>query len=429
MVRDHRRRPARTAVLARRPGGAATRRSSVSPARVGGGRGALERSLRNPSSCRAGAVGGGDVPPRPDPGRRHRGRRWATAFTVLPWHLLKAEGHPTLVHLEGLPLLLVAAVFWFRSPSGWRVLLLPLATGLLWLTSVSLGVVGTVAALVLAAAAAPAAPIAVRAWGARCWAVAALAGRRRGDVHPARSAGRRPGRLPQPPWRAAVGVRGTGQRGTPSSATRRRPGSRQTGTTQRSPRRRFTSAGSRSSSRQSFSPRPCSAAPARRRSAAFSRLVRAACVVVASACSLPSPFSARGADARSARCGGGRAGVRAAAVLAFVLVATALIVAAASASTPCAERRTRPSAGGCPAAWSDSRCAWRSLASAISSSRRRARGRRALPGRRTALGRHGRRSAARYQADRSDDRGHAPDRQPHLEEVGDPYTRLTLPVK
>lgn len=78
---------------------------------------------------------------------------WAgLTFAVLPWHLLKAEGDATLVHLEGLPLLVIAGILWFRRPGRRRLLLLPLATVALWLTSVSLGVVGAVAALVLALA-------------------------------------------------------------------------------------------------------------------------------------------------------------------------------------------------------------------------------------------------------------------------------------
>lgn len=75
---------------------------------------------------------------------------WAgLAFTVLPWHLLKAEGDATLVQLEGLPLLFVAGILWFRRPAGLRLALLPAVTAALWLTSVSLGVVGTACALLL----------------------------------------------------------------------------------------------------------------------------------------------------------------------------------------------------------------------------------------------------------------------------------------
>jgi hypothetical protein len=75
---------------------------------------------------------------------------WAgLAYVVFPWHLEKAQGHASFVHLEGFPLLLLAALAWHARPTLARALLLAGATLLLWTTSGYFGIVGVVALGVL----------------------------------------------------------------------------------------------------------------------------------------------------------------------------------------------------------------------------------------------------------------------------------------
>jgi hypothetical protein len=71
---------------------------------------------------------------------------WAgLAYTVFPWHLEKAQGHASFVHLEGFPLLLLAALGWHLRPNLWRGLALAGASLVLWTTSGYFGVIGFVA--------------------------------------------------------------------------------------------------------------------------------------------------------------------------------------------------------------------------------------------------------------------------------------------
>jgi hypothetical protein len=71
---------------------------------------------------------------------------WAgLAFIVFPWHLEKAQGHPTLAHLEGFPLLLLAVFAWYRKPGLPRALLLAAASAVLWTTSGYFGLMGLAA--------------------------------------------------------------------------------------------------------------------------------------------------------------------------------------------------------------------------------------------------------------------------------------------
>jgi hypothetical protein len=67
------------------------------------------------------------------------------AFIVFPWHLEKAQGHPSLAHLEGFPLLLLAVLAWYRKPDLVRALMIALASAVLWTTSGYFGFMGTVA--------------------------------------------------------------------------------------------------------------------------------------------------------------------------------------------------------------------------------------------------------------------------------------------
>jgi hypothetical protein len=75
---------------------------------------------------------------------------WAGfVYVVFPWHVLKAAGHAGLTHIEGFPLLLLAVLVWFRSPTLVRATAVALATAVLWLTSGYYGVAGMVALCVL----------------------------------------------------------------------------------------------------------------------------------------------------------------------------------------------------------------------------------------------------------------------------------------
>src|SRR5262249_46306874 len=75
---------------------------------------------------------------------------WAgVVFIVFPLHVLKAAGHAGLTHIEGFPLLLLAVLFWFRTPTVLRGTAVALATALLWLTSGYYGVAAMVALCVL----------------------------------------------------------------------------------------------------------------------------------------------------------------------------------------------------------------------------------------------------------------------------------------
>jgi hypothetical protein len=79
---------------------------------------------------------------------------WAGAvYIVFPWHLARTP-HGSLVHLEVLPLLLLALVAAMRRPTGPSLALVGLATLACWLTSGYFGVMAVVAAaaFVLAAA-------------------------------------------------------------------------------------------------------------------------------------------------------------------------------------------------------------------------------------------------------------------------------------
>ena len=71
---------------------------------------------------------------------------WAgLVFVVFPWHLEKAQGHPSLAHLEGFPLLLLAVLAWYRKPTFARALLIAAASAVLWTTSGYFGFMGLVA--------------------------------------------------------------------------------------------------------------------------------------------------------------------------------------------------------------------------------------------------------------------------------------------
>ena len=71
---------------------------------------------------------------------------WAgLVFIVFPWHLEKAQGHPTLAHLEGFPLLLLAFFAWYRKPDLGRAMLVALASAVLWTTSGYFGLMGLAA--------------------------------------------------------------------------------------------------------------------------------------------------------------------------------------------------------------------------------------------------------------------------------------------
>jgi hypothetical protein len=75
---------------------------------------------------------------------------WAgLVFMVFPWHLEKAQGHGTFVHLEGFPLLLLAVLAWDRKPDVRRALFVAGAYAVLWTTAGYFGVVGTIALAIL----------------------------------------------------------------------------------------------------------------------------------------------------------------------------------------------------------------------------------------------------------------------------------------
>jgi hypothetical protein len=75
---------------------------------------------------------------------------WAgLAYTIFPWHLEKAQGHLTFVHLEGFPLLLLAALAWHRRPDRVHALWIALASLVLWTTAGYFGLVALVALAVL----------------------------------------------------------------------------------------------------------------------------------------------------------------------------------------------------------------------------------------------------------------------------------------
>jgi hypothetical protein len=75
---------------------------------------------------------------------------WAGfVYIVFPWHVVKAAGHAGLTHIEGFPLLLLAVLAWFRSPTSARATAIALATALLWITSGYYGVAAMVALAVL----------------------------------------------------------------------------------------------------------------------------------------------------------------------------------------------------------------------------------------------------------------------------------------
>jgi hypothetical protein len=71
---------------------------------------------------------------------------WAgLVFIVFPWHLEKAQGHSSLAHLEGFPLLLLAVLAWYRKPDLFRALLIAAAGAVLWTTSGYFGFMGLAA--------------------------------------------------------------------------------------------------------------------------------------------------------------------------------------------------------------------------------------------------------------------------------------------
>ena len=73
----------------------------------------------------------------------------AVVFMVFPWHLEKAQGHATYVHVEGFPLLLLALLAWRARPDWRRGLLVVAAYAFIWLTAGYFGLVATVALAVL----------------------------------------------------------------------------------------------------------------------------------------------------------------------------------------------------------------------------------------------------------------------------------------
>ena len=78
---------------------------------------------------------------------------WAgLVYVVFPWHLEKAQGHPSLAHLEGFPLLLLAMLAWYRRPDLRHAAWIAAALTVLWTTSgyygfMALAVVPTILAL------------------------------------------------------------------------------------------------------------------------------------------------------------------------------------------------------------------------------------------------------------------------------------------
>ena len=72
---------------------------------------------------------------------------WAgLVYIVFPWHLEKAQGHASLAHLEGFPILLLATLAWFRRPDWRHVVGIAAALAVLWTTS---GYYGFIALAVL----------------------------------------------------------------------------------------------------------------------------------------------------------------------------------------------------------------------------------------------------------------------------------------
>ena len=71
---------------------------------------------------------------------------WAgLVYIVFPWHLEKAQGHPSLAHLEGFPVLLLAVFAWYRTPDLRRAMLVAGASAILWTTSGYFGFMGLAA--------------------------------------------------------------------------------------------------------------------------------------------------------------------------------------------------------------------------------------------------------------------------------------------
>lgn len=75
-------------------------------------------------------------------------------FLLFPWHIEKAQGHAFFVHLEGFPLLLLAAVAWQARPVPSRALALAGSCVILATTSGYFALMALVAAAVLLAVAA-----------------------------------------------------------------------------------------------------------------------------------------------------------------------------------------------------------------------------------------------------------------------------------
>ena len=75
---------------------------------------------------------------------------WAgLVYIVFPWHIEKAQGHSSLAHLEGFPLLLLAVLAWYRTPDLRRALLIAVAGAVLWTTSGYFGFMGLAALMPL----------------------------------------------------------------------------------------------------------------------------------------------------------------------------------------------------------------------------------------------------------------------------------------
>ena len=75
---------------------------------------------------------------------------WAgIVFMIFPWHLEKAQGHGSFVHLEGFPLLLLTVLAWGRRPDLTRALFVAGAYAVLWTTAGYFGVVASIALAVL----------------------------------------------------------------------------------------------------------------------------------------------------------------------------------------------------------------------------------------------------------------------------------------
>ena len=75
---------------------------------------------------------------------------WAgLVFMIFPWHLEKAQGHGSFVHLEGFPLLFLAVLAWERRPTVGRAFVIAGAYAVLWTTAGYFGVVGTIALAIL----------------------------------------------------------------------------------------------------------------------------------------------------------------------------------------------------------------------------------------------------------------------------------------